>query len=319
MENELNNIVIDYLSDPDNTAKALALQQWLAAGEDRPQLFNDIKQVWEATRHLPAAGFDRAAGWESLTTQLAIPAAPATTKIVSIGKQWWWAAAIILPLLIFTGYRYFKVPADTWTTYLAKGNDTDSLLLPDGSQVALKAGTELRYRSREVKMMKGEAFFKIAKDEQQRFSIQVPNATILVLGTSFNVKTTGSYSDVAVWDGKVSVTGKKGQPITLTAGNLAIVDSEQGTVKKPVGNYAWRCGWGNHDLSFSDQEVALVMQTVAAYYHVNLKVTDKDILNSKITVRFNNVPLSEALLVLSEMLDLTTIKTADTAYIFQHK
>jgi ferric-dicitrate binding protein FerR (iron transport regulator) len=319
MENELNNIVIDYLSDPDNTAKALALQQWLAAGEDHPQLFNDIKQIWEATRHLPPAGFDRATGWDSLATQLSIPTATTTTKVFSIPKKWWWAAAVMLPLLIFTGYRYFKVPAKTWTNYLAKGNDTNSLLLPDGSQIALKAGTELSYRGREVKMIKGEAFFRITKDEQQRFSIQVPNATILVLGTSFNVKTTDSYSDVAVWDGKVSVTGKEGQPVTLTAGNLAIVDNNHGTIKKPGGNYAWRCGWGNHDLSFSDQEVALVMQTVAAYYHVNLKVTDTDILKSKITVRFNNVPLSEALLVLSEMLDLTTIKTADTAYIFQHK
>jgi len=319
MENELNNIVIDYLCDPDNTAKALALQQWLDAGADRPQLFNDMKQVWEASRQLPATGFDRAAGWEALVSELAIPATTSTTKVISIAKKWWWAAAIMVPLLIFTGYRYFKVPAETWTTYLAKGNDTDSLLLPDGSQIALKAGTELSYRSREVKMMKGEAFFNIAKNEQQRFSIQVPNATILVLGTSFNVKTTGSYSDVAVWDGKVSVTGKEGPAVTLTAGNLAIVDNNNLTAKKSAGNYAWRCGWGNHDLSFSDQEVALVMQTVASYYHVNLEVTDKDILKSKITVRFNNVPLSEALLVLSEMLDLTTIKTADTAYIFQHK
>lgn len=319
MENELNNIVIDYLSDPDNTAKAHAFQQWLDAGEDRLQLFHDIKQVWETSRHLPPAAFDQAAGWELLASQLAIPATAATGKVVSISKKWWWAAAVMLPIMIFTGYRYFKVPADTWTTYVAKGNDTDSLLLPDGSAIALKAGTELSYRSREVKMIKGEAFFKIARDEQQRFSIQVPNATILVLGTSFNVKTAGNYSDVAVWDGKVSVTSKEGLPVTLTAGNLAIVDNDHGTVKKAGGNYAWRCGWGNHDLSFSDQEVALVMQTVASYYHVNLRITDKDILKSKITVRFNNVPLSEALLVLSEMLDLTTIKTADTAYVFQHK
>jgi transmembrane sensor len=318
MENELNNIVIDYLSDPDNKVKALAFQQWLDAGEDRLQLFHDIKQVWEATGQLPPANFDRSAGWEALAGQLAITPATTTGKVVSLHKKWWWAAAVMLPLIIFTGYRYFKTPTPSWTTYLAKGNDTDSFTLPDGSEIALKAGTELSYRNREVRMIKGEAFFKIARDEQQRFSIQVPNATILVLGTSFNVKTTGSYSDVAVWDGKVSVTGN-GQPVTLTAGNLAIVDNKNGSVQRPAGNYAWRCGWGNHDLSFSDQEVGLVMQTVAAYYHVNLKVTDKDILKSKITVRFNKVPLSEALLVLSEMLDLTTIKTADTAYIFQHK
>lgn len=319
MENELNNIVIDYLADPDNTAKALALQQWLDAGEDHPQLFNDIKQIWETSGHLPPADFNRSEGWELLAKLLSVTGKPATRNVFSMQPKWWWAAAIMLPILFFTGYHYFHTPVVTWTNYVAGNGDIDSLQLPDGSQIALKAGTELRYREREVRLIKGEAFFKIAKNEQQRFSITVPNATILVLGTSFNVKTTGTYSDVAVWDGKVSVTGQQGPAVTLTAGNLAIVNSNNGIAQKPAGNYAWRCGWGNHDLSFSDQEVALVMQTVASYYHVDLKVTDKDILKSKITVRFNNVPLSEALLVLSEMLDLTTIKTTDTTYIFQHK
>lgn len=317
MENELNNIVIEYLQDPDNAAKALALEEWLDAAPHHPQLFHAIKKAWDASRDLPQP-FDRNTGWEALSSQLALPDTPPKAKTFSIHRKWWWAAAVALPLLAFTGYRYFSTPAEEWSTYLAKGNDTDSLVLPDGSEIALKAGTELRYRSREVQMIKGEAFFKITKDEQQRFSIQVPNATIRVLGTSFNVKTTGSYSDVAVWDGKVSVTGN-GQPVTLTAGNLAVVENDNGTVKKPDGNYAWRCGWGNHDLSFSDQEVALVLQTVAAYYHADLQVTDKDILKNKITVRFNRVPLSEALLVLSEMLDLTTTHTNDSTYIFQHK
>jgi ferric-dicitrate binding protein FerR (iron transport regulator) len=319
MENELNNIVIDYLLDPDNTDKALALQQWLDGGEDRPQLFREMKQVWEAGKGLPEAAFDRTAGWQALAGHMATPEnIPAVTQVRAIRSRWWWAAAIALPLLAIGSYRYFHATTPEWTSYVAQGHDTDSLHLPDGTDISMKPGTELSYHNRQVRMIKGEAFFKIAKDEHERFSIAVPNATIEVLGTSFNVKTTGNYSDVAVWDGKVSVTGSKGEPVILTAGNLAVVNTT-GEVQQPAGDYAWRCGWGNHDLSFSDQEVGLVMQTVSSFYQVHLQVSDKRILKSKITVRFNKVPLSEALLVLSEMLDLTTIKTTDSTYIFQHK
>lgn len=319
MENELNTIVIDYLSDPDNTAKALALQQWLDGGEDRPQQFREMKQIWEAGKGLPEATFDRTAGWQALAGHIATAGnTPVRTPVRAIRARWWWAAAIALPLLAIGSYQYFHTTTPEWTSYVAQGHDTDSLHLPDGTDISMKPGTELSYHNRQVRMIKGEAFFKIAKDEHQRFSIAVPNATIQVLGTSFNVKTTGHYSDVAVWDGKVSVKGSKGEPVILTAGNLAVVNTT-GEVQQPAGDYAWRCGWSNHDLSFSDQEVGLVMQTVSSFYHVNLKVSDNKILKSKITVRFNKVPLSEALLVLSEMLDLTTIKTTDSTYIFQHK
>jgi len=316
MENELNNIVIDYLSDPDNTAKAQALQQWLDADASHPALFLQMKQVWETAPSLPEAPFDRKAGWQQLSEQIS-PARQ--TPVRAIHSRWWWAAAIALPLLGVAGYRYLHTSAPEWQQYVAKGADTDSLHLPDGSDVFMKPGTTLSYRNRQLRMTQGEAFFKIAKDEQQRFSIEIPNGTIQVLGTSFNVKTTNSYSDVAVWDGKVSVQSDRGAAVTLTAGNLAILNTATGEVKKPAGDYAWRCGWSNHDLSFSDQEVGLVLQTVSSFYHVHLQVADSDLLKSKITVRFNKVPLTEALLVLSEMLDLTTIKTTDSTYIFQHK
>jgi transmembrane sensor len=316
MENELNNIVIDYLSDPDNTAKAAAVQQWLSADASHPPLFLEIKQVWEAGRTLPEDAFDRQAGWQQLSAQIT---PGKNTPVRAMRTRWWWAAAIALPVLAFAGYRYLNSSTPQWHDYVAKGNTTDSLRLPDGSDVFMKPGTTLSYRNRQLRMTQGEAFFRIAKDEQTRFSIAIPNGNIQVLGTSFNVKTTSSYSDVAVWDGKVSVQGNKGTAVTLTAGNLAIVNAATGDIAKPEGDYAWRCGWSNHDLAFSNQELTLIMQTVASFYHVTLHVPNEDMLKFKATVRFNNVPLHEALQVLSEILDLNVDKENDSTYYFQYK
>lgn len=325
MKNEVSNLVIDYLLNPDNKGKEIAFNKWLEEGDENRQLFLEMKQVWEATGKLPAAPFDPSAEWQALTGRINLRQHNVPRmRILPQRTGWWWAAAVIIPLLFVTGYWYLHSSGgNDWTSYTSKGRDIDSLRLPDGTGIFLKTGTTLAYRqnntTREIKLIKGEAFFKVAKDEQRRFSIHIPAATITVLGTSFNVKIADTWSDVAVWDGKVNVKGTREQlPVTLTAGNLAVINTG-GTVTKPAGNYAYRCGWSNHDLVFSDQEVATVIQTLASYYHVSLKMEDKHLLNNKITVRFNNVPLRETLLVLSEMLDLETQQVSDTAYVFKRR
>lgn len=319
MENELHNIVIDHLCDPENKEKQAAVAAWLDASEENRLLFTQVKEVWEASNGLPLVAFDKKGGWETLSDQLNIQGAQTPVRRITARSMWWRAAAVVLPLVLVGAYFTLHYHQQSWTNYVAKGNAIDSLTLPDGSAVYLQAGSQLSYNNdhtqRQVKLQKGEAFFKIAKDGQHPFSIQVPDATIKVLGTSFNVSTTNTYSDVAVWDGKVSVSGAGDQPpVTLTAGDLAIIKNKE--VSKPAGNYAYRCGWSNKDLAFNDQEVAVVMQTLEAFYHVHLNVQDKKLLKNKITIRFNNVPLPEALLVMSEMLDLKTRQVSDTDYVF---
>ncbi len=141
----------------------------------------------------------------------------------------------------------------------------------------------------------------------------MPNGIVKVLGTSFNISTTKGFSDITVWDGKVSVEGN-GKKVILTAGNMAVVDAATGDLQQPEGNFAYRCGWGNSDLSFSNQTLAVVLETLSSFYHVSLETKDEQLCQSRITVRFNQIPLEEALTVLAEMLDLKVNQKSGSDY-----
>lgn len=291
MENTaIQDFVIASLSGKATTMQQTQLQEWLSASAHNRSLYEDIKRIWE----MPVAIFNPEQGWETLMQQ-----------VKPISRHWWWlkVAAVFISLVIAYWFYHSTVPQ--WHTYIAGGELKDSLLLPDGSQVYLKPGTILSYNDRrEVKLQNGEAFFTVVKDEKHTFFIRAGNATVQVLGTSFNVRKSPVCTDVTVWDGKVSLAGKQ-SAVILTMGNMGIADQYTGKVYKKEGNYEYRCGWANNELTFNNQPLKIVLDELSARYHVQLKTADTTILKRKVTIRFGEMPLADALAMLSETMDVT--------------
>lgn len=324
MENELHKVVIEYLCDPGNQEKQAAAEAWMKGFPERVAQYEAAKAVWDASTTLPPDAFDKPSGWEALRHELQLPQTETPVRKLNPRHTWWKVAAVAIPLLALAAYFHNMQHHDeAYTTYrnTAPAATVDTLQLSDGSQVFLRPGASIRYNmngpSRNIILQDGEAFFRVAKDERHPFQLRVAGGVVRVLGTAFNVKKTSTYSDVTVLDGKVSVGHNAQPPVMLTAGQQAVIKDGQVTLQP--GNYAYRCGWSNHDLYFNDQAVATVLQTLSDYYHVNLSLHDSTLLRKRITIRFNNVPLSEALPVMGEMLDRRASEVSDTQYIFTNK
>lgn len=317
MENDLSKFIIDYLADSANPEKTREMNAWLEASGENRRLFEETRQVWEASRQLPAEPFDMPSGWNRLHEHMSQSAAPAKVRTMQPRRTWWRVAAVALPLLALAGYWMTRDADAGWVSYTAQHAVKDSLRLPDGSDVFLRPGATVQYKideqERSLRMTAGEAFFKISQDAQRQFSIQVPKGVVKVLGTSFNINTSKGFSDVTVWDGKVSVEGN-GRKLILTAGDMAVVNAATGALEQPEGNFAYRCGWGNSDLSFSNQSLEVVLETLASYYQVSLETKDDQLRDSRITVRFSHMPLDQALAVLTEMLDLEVNRRSANDY-----
>ncbi len=79
-----------------------------------------------------------------------------------------------------------------------KNGNRTKMVLPDGSQVWLNAGSRLDYKDKEYNKsirevsLTGEAYFDVVKDKDKPFIIHTSKINIKVLGTAFNVK---SYPD----------------------------------------------------------------------------------------------------------------------------
>ncbi|RBL88517.1 FecR family protein [Chitinophaga flava] len=304
---EVPAFIIACLSEPDNAAKQQQLKDWLLEDETHAALLADYSRLWKTTAALPEHDFDVATGWDNL--QLATVARKQPMPTI-FRRHWWKVAAVLLPLTILAGWWWInEQQGKEVVTYIAQGNFKDSLRLPDGSVVFMKPGSILHYhknfRDRAVELQSGEAFFDIVQNEQQRFVVNAANAAVEVLGTSFNVKTSTDYTDVAVWDGKVKLSAATGgEGVILTPATMGKVDGYTGKVETMEGAFEYRCGWANNDLSFNNQPLITVLNTLSSFYHVRISVADTTMLDENITARFKNITLEEALGVIREMLDL---------------
>lgn len=98
-----------------------------------------------------------------------------------------------------------QLQADDWT---ATGEQR-SVQLPDGSGVTLNTrtaiATEFLGQTRRIKLLAGEAFFRVSPDPQKPFLVESHNMVARALGTAFLVKEEGDGLQVAVIEGSVDV------------------------------------------------------------------------------------------------------------------
>jgi len=153
-----------------------------------------------------------------------------TTKIVTTSPQnTWWkyaVAATLLGVFLLAGRYYYPTtqsltkqtnPTKTatkvqWTNFKNTTAIAQQIPLADGSKVILEPFSSLKYPSRFEKkqrevVLKGEAFFEVAKDTTKPFVVYANETITKVLGTSFTIKAFEGEKEVevAVKTGKVAV------------------------------------------------------------------------------------------------------------------
>jgi ferric-dicitrate binding protein FerR (iron transport regulator) len=132
-------------------------------------------------------------------------------------KRWLTAAAAIICIggsLLYFQSRESESPARPVAskTVNVRYGATSKIILPDGTEVRLNAGSKLIYpehfsgTKREV-FLEGEAFFDVTRDQHAPFLVHAGKIRITVLGTRFNVKAYKGDANVetTLISGKVQV------------------------------------------------------------------------------------------------------------------
>lgn len=301
--NDITGFVIDCLTDPGNRDKQAALNKWLQESEENRHLYAELKQLWEAAAGVPPMPFNVQEGWQELSQQIT---PPAQVRRIS---SWKIAAAAAILLLLAAGGWWRQMSATAGeVTYTARAVEKDSLQLPDGTLVYMKSGATLKYnrqfKDRTVKLLKGEAYFTVVKDPEHQFAVVANKSVVKVLGTAFNVRIDTTYTEVIVWEGKVSLNNDDHQLIlTAGKGNLGMADVKTGHMKKLRGDYSNRCTWATDELVFENEEAQHVADVMAEYYRQPVMNVAENLRHKRITVRFRNTSYEEAAEIFSMLLD----------------
>lgn len=185
----------------------------------RDQLDEWVKEAREsrAPSPLPVAGFDAASQ-------------PDRAKPRSKLRAWSIAASVAFVAMI-GGAAYLHWQDGRYSTDLG---EQKILTLADGSIVTLNTSSTIKVdfsaHRRNIELIEGEAFFRVAHDTARPFDVTARDATARAVGTQFNVRIAPQATLVSVLEGVVDVRERgpeADQVLRLQKGEEATVDIGQ--------------------------------------------------------------------------------------------
>lgn len=200
---DINDLIISFLSGNISVEDNQKLERLLKSNPEYRALFDEMKLSWDASgislSDISPANTQKP--WEKLKESIEnsedsfIDKNSLKIRLLKVFRT----AAVWLLLIAgssFVTWKFFGTASqkDSSSCIITTplGSRTQ-IILPDGTEVWLNAGTSLKYPEkfspdqRDI-YLTGEAFFKVVTNKNWPFVVHTPDLDIRALGTSFNVK-----------------------------------------------------------------------------------------------------------------------------------
>lgn len=259
--------------------------------------------------------------WEALKSRIEKPVEIKTFKLwPSLAK---YAAAAVI---IFVAGWFLLTPSKNefssfseGKTYKTGAKETITIKLDDGSKIVLNENSVLTVdadfnKTDRLVILKGEAYFEVAKNAEKPFIASSLNTRTKVLGTAFEIEARVPNSiEVSLYEGKVEFTTATniGKTILLPGEKLACSLSNNSIEKTRVSNLvkdSWVAG-----LSFKDAKLEDIVKKLEDLHKIKISIPS-NLKNEQYTVSFEGLDLSASLRLLEELTD-SKITKKDKDYI----
>jgi len=262
-----------------SSADERALNAWLAEHASHGEAMERVGRAWREAAQLktmfpaaygPAARAAAPAG--AAPAGAALPARPRLQPGWLRGPALASACALALAAVMGYGWHRWDNTAAYAVDVATGPGELRSLVLPDGSTVALNANSHLqvRYypRRRETVLARGEAFFKVAPAASRPFTVASGSHQVRVVGTAFNVRSGPPEFVVQVQQGRVEVrsTALAGAAVlAMGPGTGLAIDAVSGRRRESAVPAEAIAEWTSGQIYFKRQPLALVAGELSRY------------------------------------------------------
>ncbi|MCF6402297.1 FecR domain-containing protein [Chitinophaga filiformis] len=288
-----------------NPAEQEELQSWLEEDDANRRYYGELQKTWNLTG---AADVDITPdvemNWASFNRKLQATSEP--TGIVRSFRWYAFRAAAAVLLLGGAATAWYMLNAPKQITVQTAANETNIIVLPDGTKAFINKNSSLRYAGNfkdgeRAIHLEGEAFFDVVKDEAHPFVVYTANTRTQVLGTTFDVKAYAVQPvEVFVLTGKVAVSDhkKESKEVVLTEGRKVTFGKDQQLSEDAISNHDF-IAWKDNIMVFNDEPIGHVIRKVEALYGVKI-VAEESVADYTIKTRITpDQPLEQVLDVIA--------------------
>jgi transmembrane sensor len=265
-------------------------QQWLAADRRHAAAFARIEDVWNEIGSLraPAPPQESTIVSDRYDGSVTVSSWQANRKFRNplAARRFFMAASVagVALAVLLLGYFITKSGIEVLHTQIGENR---TFALPDGTRLNLGAASKVEYEfdasSRRLRLVRGEAFFTVAKDPLRPFRVQAGTASVTAVGTQFNVRRGSDRTVVAVLEGQVVVAaaatshsqtrsrnqaqsdGQASRTMPLKAGEQIVVGTGGIGRRTEISNSAAATGWQSGRLAFEGEQLRYVLEYVNRY------------------------------------------------------
>jgi len=298
-------------------------EEWLKAGKENREEWQQIKQSWEKGKDaLVLKAIDTNAAWEKVrhftVEESASMAGKSSPRI-----RLWLPVAASLVLLVTLLWLIIPGRDNHKSSLIVTNNTQEEIVLDDGSIITLNKNSRFRCNQpfdedQRIVEIDGEGYFKVKADKEWPFIVHAGGITIKVTGTRFNVRAYPNLNvtEVAVLEGEVEISASaKSATEILKNEQTALFDKKSGKlVIKPSTDpniLAWLTG----KISFDETPLPMVVETLDRVYGVNIQLSDSTLTNEKLTARFSQNSLDFVIEVVCVTFNLQSKREGDTVFL----
>lgn len=300
-----SNLIIASFRGSISQQQETDLQEWLSAEGNRKK-YDALKRVWNHTV-ANADEFDSRKAYRTFRSRISN-----VWKNVAISASVAAVAALFL-LLYGVGIRQSE-PVLTQTYVCMTGKS--SVVLPDGSNVVLHKGASISYdnsfsRTNRAVTLEGEAYFDVAKDPENTFTVCIDDVDVTVHGTSFNVLGNNESVIVSLVEGSVDVTTEAGTRCVLEPGHAAVYDKGTGSLVDKRYDVDFASCWARDRLTFTQASLGEVCRYLSKWYDVEIVVPAALESSCSYTFTIREEPIDQILDIMSRLNPMKYLYTND--------
>jgi transmembrane sensor len=192
------------------------------------------------------------------------------------------AGAAAALALVVVGVSLFWAPLHRAKNYQAEIGQVRTVALEDGSRVSLDTGAQvdvsLGAHERRIELIRGDAYFEVAKDAARPFVVRLAGARVIAVGTQFYVGLGGEDLVVLVSEGAIRLEPASGTSQDAAAGSEAHLSASGIHVSHPTdGEVEELLGWRSGYLLFRDSTLTDAVDRFNRYTTKRLVIQDPSI------------------------------------------
>lgn len=303
--NDIDELIVRRFSSVLEPHEQESLEAWIQESTENAKYFEDMQKIWQGSENISAFdAIDVELDYKKFANKVGFQKHSLNTvsrSLLSLRK----IAAVMIPFMAISVaiVLYQTTPGfGKWVAFSSSSEMIENEL-PDNSTVAINANSKLAFQKsfngqERLLKLKGEAYFKVAKNPLKPFVVNVGDAQVKVLGTEFNLEENEKTGDVLllVTEGKVLFSTANNE-LELVKGESAVCIDGFVSRKNDISSniMAWRTG----EINFAKASLAEVMETILDYFpEVEEIENNASASETTMTSKFNSPSLEDVMVEL---------------------